>query len=103
MRQYQLIKKIDQLQGLPVLLKINSEIFGTLATLPVTHTPEVYVKNINYSLLKKKGMKGFVILLVLAIVFPKSCGIGKGNLRQYCTPLSTTLYLYRQNFYFKIF
>ena len=49
MRQYQLIqKKIDQLQGLPVLLKINSEIFGTLATLPVTHTPKVHAKNINY-------------------------------------------------------
>ena len=100
MRQYQLIKKINQLQGLPVLLKINSEIFGTLATLPVTHTPEVHAK---ISIIKKKGMKGSVILLVLAIVFPKSCGIGKGNLRQYCTPLSTTLYLYRQNFYFKIF
>ena len=101
MRQYQLIKKIDQLRGLPVLLKINSEIFGTLATLPVTHTPKVYAK---ISIIKKKGMKGFVILLVLAIAFPKSCGpiqdFGKGILRQYYV---TTLYLYHQNFYFKIF
>ena len=56
MRLCQLIKTINQLPGLPVLLTIL-ENFTTMATLPITHTPKVYVKNINYSSLKKEKEK----------------------------------------------